>query len=151
MERGAHVVLITGETSIEKPSFVNIVNVTSAADMFEAVKTEAFDADFVIKAAAVADYTPVNVSNDKMKKNDDDMSIPLKHTVDILKYLGEHKKEGQILCGFAMETKDLIENARKKLESKNADLIVANNVKVEGAGFGTDTNVVTFIEKEGVS
>lgn len=151
MERGADVVLITGETSIEKPPFVKIVNVASAADMFEAVKTEAYNADFVIKAAAVADYTPVNVSDEKMKKNDDDMSIPLKRTVDILKYLGEHKKDGQILCGFAMETKDLIENARKKLENKNADLIVANNVKVEGAGFGTDTNVVTFIEKKGIS
>lgn len=151
MERGAEVVLVTGKTSIAKPPFVKIIEVVSAADMFEAVKSEAEDADFVIKAAAVADYTPVKVADNKLKKTDDDMSISLKRTTDILKYLGEHKKNGQILCGFAMETKDLIENAKKKLESKNADLIVANNLKVEGAGFGTDTNVVTFIEKAGVS
>lgn len=151
MERGAEVVLVTGKTSIAKPPFVKIIEVVSAADMFEAVKSEAEDADFVIKAAAVADYTPVKVADNKLKKTDDDMSISLKRTTDILKYLGEHKKNGQILCGFAMETKDLIENAKKKLEGKNADLIVANNLKVEGAGFGTDTNVVTFIEKAGVS
>lgn len=151
MERGAEVVLVTGKTSIAKPPFVKIIEVVSAADMFEAVKSEAEDADFVIKAAAVADYTSVKVADNKLKKTDDDMSISLKRTTDILKYLGEHKKNGQILCGFAMETKDLIENAKKKLESKNADLIVANNLKVEGAGFGTDTNVVTFIEKSGVS
>lgn len=151
MERGAEVVLVTGKTSIAKPPFVKIIEVVSAADMFEAVKSEAEDADFVIKAAAVADYTPVKVADNKLKKTDDDMSISLKRTTDILKYLGENKKDGQILCGFAMETKDLIENAKKKLESKNADLIVANNLKVEGAGFGTDTNVVTFIEKAGVS
>lgn len=151
MERGAEVVLVTGKTSIAKPPFVKIIEVVSAADMFEAVKSEAEDADFVIKAAAVADYTPVNVAEHKLKKTDDDMSISLKRTTDILKYLGEHKKNGQILCGFAMETKDLIENAKKKLEGKNADLIVANNLKVEGAGFGTDTNVVTFIEKAGIS
>ncbi len=151
MERGADVVLVTGQTSIAKPPFVKIVNVVSAADMFEAVKSEAEDADFVIKAAAVADYTPVNVANEKIKKNDDDMSIPLKRTTDILKYLGENKRKGQVICGFAMETTDLLENAKKKLESKNADLIVANNLKVDGAGFGTDTNAVTFIEKEGIS
>ena len=151
MERGADVVLITGETSIPKPLFVKVINVISAADMFEAVKHEALDADYVIKSAAVADYTPLIAADEKLKKNDDDMMIPLKRTTDILKYLGEHKKKGQILTGFAMETKDLIENARKKLESKNADLIVANNLKVKGAGFGTDTNVVTFIEKDGVS
>ena len=151
MERGAKVVLVTGSTNIPKPPFVKIIDVVSAADMFEAVKREAEDADIIIKAAAVADYTPVSVSDEKMKKSDDDMSIPLKRTTDILKYLGEHKREGQVLCGFAMETKDLIENARKKLEGKNADLIVANNLKVAGAGFGTDTNVVTFIERDGVS
>lgn len=150
MERGADVVLVTGETAIAKPPFVEIVPVISAANMFEAVKSEADDADFIIKAAAVADYTPVNVAVEKMKKSDDDMSIPLKRTTDILKYLGEHKKDGQIICGFAMETQDLLENAKKKLETKNADIIVANNLKVNGAGFGTDTNVVTFITKEGV-
>lgn len=151
MERGADVVLITGETAIPKPPFVKVISVVSAADMFEAVKNEAENADYIIKAAAVADYTPVNVADEKMKKSDDDMSIPLKRTTDILKYLGEHKKDGQVICGFAMETKDLIENAKKKLESKNADMIVANNLKVEGAGFGTDTNVVTFITKEGIT
>lgn len=150
MERGADVVLVTGETAIAKPPFVEIVPVISAANMFEAVKSEANDADFIIKAAAVADYTPVNVAVEKMKKSDYDMSIPLKRTTDILKYLGEHKKDGQIICGFAMETQDLLENAKKKLETKNADIIVANNLKVNGAGFGTDTNVVTFITKEGV-
>lgn len=150
MERGADVVLVTGETTIEKPPFVKVVSVVSAANMFEAVKSEADDADFIIKAAAVADYTPVNVAVEKMKKSDYDMSIPLKRTTDILKYLGEHKKDGQIICGFAMETQDLLENAKKKLETKNADIIVANNLKVNGAGFGTDTNVVTFITKEGV-
>lgn len=151
MERGAEVVLITGETPTPKPPFVKVVPVVSAADMFEAVKNEADNYDYIIKAAAVADYTPVNVADEKMKKSDDDMSIPLKRTTDILKYLGEHKKDGQVICGFAMETKDLIENAKRKLESKNADMIVANNLKVEGAGFGTDTNVVTFITKEGVT
>ena len=150
MERGADVVLVTGETAIAKPPFVEIVPIISAANMFEAVKSEANDADFIIKAAAVADYTPVNVAVEKMKKSDYDMSIPLKRTTDILKYLGEHKKDGQIICGFAMETQDLLENAKKKLETKNADIIVANNLKVNGAGFGTDTNVVTFITKEGV-
>lgn len=150
MERGADVVLVTGETAIAKPPFVEIVPVISAANMFEAVKSEADDADFIIKAAAVADYTPVNVAVEKMKKSDYDMPIPLKRTTDILKYLGEHKKDGQIICGFAMETQDLLENAKKKLETKNADIIVANNLKVNGAGFGTDTNVVTFITKEGV-
>jgi len=118
--------------------------------MFEAVKEHAVDADFIIKAAAVADYTPANVANDKIKKSDDDMSISLVRTTDILKYLGEHKKPGQVICGFAMETKDLLENATKKLTGKNADMIVANNLKVEGAGFGTDTNVVTLIKKDEV-
>ena len=105
--------------------------------------------DFIIKAAAVADYTPVTVAEDKMKKSDGELSIPLKRTTDILKYIGEHKKAGQVICGFAMETKDLIENATGKLASKNVDMIVANNLKVVGAGFGTDTNVVTIIEKDG--
>ncbi|MBE5943015.1 MAG: bifunctional phosphopantothenoylcysteine decarboxylase/phosphopantothenate--cysteine ligase CoaBC [Lachnospiraceae bacterium] len=150
MERGAEVFLVTGETSTPKPSFVKIIPVVSAKDMFEAVKEHAVDADFIIKAAAVADYTPANVANDKIKKSDDDMSISLVRTTDILKYLGEHKKPGQVICGFAMETKDLLENATKKLTGKNADMIVANNLKVEGAGFGTDTNVVTLIKKDEV-
>ena len=151
MERGAEVTLITGETSITKPHFVKIINVESAADMFEAVKEEAETADYIIKAAAVADYTPLHVADEKIKKNDDELAIPLKRTTDILKYLGENKREGQIICGFAMETNDLIKNATKKLEGKNADLIVANNLRDKGAGFKTDTNVVTFIEKSGVS
>lgn len=150
MERGAEVTLITGRTSIEKPMFVKVVDVVSAGDMFEAVKAEAIDADMIIKSAAVADYTPSDVSEDKIKKSDDDMSISLVRTTDILKYLGEHKKPNQKLCGFAMETKDLLDNAKKKLIHKNADMIVANNLKVSGAGFGTDTNVVTFIKKDEV-
>ena len=148
MERGAGGVLVTGETSTPKPPFVKIVPVVSAKDMFEAVKEHCEDADFIIKAAAVADYTPAAVASDKIKKSDDDMSISLVRTTDILKYLGEHKKDKQVICGFAMETKDLLENATKKLTNKNADMIVANNLKVEGAGFGTDTNVVTLIKKD---
>lgn len=150
MERGADVTLISGQTAIEKPGFVKVIDVVSAKDMFEAVKKEAEDADFIIKSAAVADYTPVTVAEDKIKKSDNDMSISLARTTDILKYLGEHKKPGQKLCGFAMETKDMLENATKKLTAKNADMIVANNLKVAGAGFGTDTNVVTLIKKDGV-
>lgn len=150
MERGAEVTLITGKTSIDKPMFVKVIDVVSAKDMFEAVKEEAEGADMIIKSAAVADYTPVDVADEKIKKSDDDMSISLVRTTDILKYLGEHKKPNQKLCGFAMETKDLLENAKKKLINKNADMIVANNLKVAGAGFGTDTNVVTFIKADEV-
>lgn len=150
MERGAEVTLITGKTAIPAPPFVKMIPVVSAKDMFEAVKDHFEDADFIIKAAAVADYTPETVAVDKLKKSENDMNISLVRTTDILKYLGEHKKQGQVICGFAMETKDLLENASKKLESKNADMIVANNLKVAGAGFGTDTNVVTFIEKDGI-
>lgn len=150
MERGAEVTLVTGETSIEKPPFVNVIPVVSAKDMFEAVKEHCEESDFIIKAAAVADYTPAITATDKIKKKDNDMSISLVRTTDILKYLGEHKKLNQVICGFAMETKDLLENAGKKLKSKNADMIVANNLKVAGAGFGTDTNVVTFIKKDSV-
>lgn len=146
MERGADVTLITGKTALEKPMFMNVIDVVSAEEMFEAVKEYTQDADIVIKAAAVADYTPSDVSQDKIKKSDDEMAVALTRTTDILKYLGEHKKPNQKLCGFAMETKDLLENAKKKLEKKNADMIVANNLKVKGAGFGTDTNVVTFIK-----
>lgn len=146
MERGADVTLITGKTALEKPMFMNVIDVVSAEEMFEAVKKYTQDADIVIKAAAVADYTPSDVSQDKIKKSDDEMAVALTRTTDILKYLGEHKKPNQKLCGFAMETKDLLENAKKKLEKKNADMIVANNLKVRGAGFGTDTNVVTFIK-----
>lgn len=147
MERGADVTLVTGETSIPKPPFVNVIPVISAKDMFEAVKVHYEEADFIVKAAAVADYTPETVANDKIKKKEGNMGISLVRTTDILKYLGEHKNPNQVICGFAMETKDLLENAAKKLKNKNADMIVANNLKVAGAGFGTDTNVVTFIKK----
>ena len=148
MERGAEVTLITGQTAIEKPPFVKVVPVVSAADMFEAVKEHYTDMDYIVKAAAVADYTPEHFAADKMKKSDADMSVSLVRTVDILKYIGEHRKPGQIICGFAMETKDLLENATKKLTTKNVDMIAANNLKVAGAGFGTDTNVITLIKKD---
>lgn len=151
MERGAEVILITGKTAIPKPAFVKVVEVVSAKDMFEAVKEYYQDCDFIIKSAAVADYTPAVVADEKMKKKDDDLSIALTRTTDILKYIGEHRRENQVICGFAMETQDLIENATKKLESKNVDMIVANNLKVSGAGFGTDTNVVTIIKKDGAN
>jgi phosphopantothenoylcysteine decarboxylase/phosphopantothenate--cysteine ligase len=148
MLRGANVTLVSGETHIEPPRFVDVVNVKSARDMFEAVTSISDRQDIIIKAAAVADYRPATVSDEKLKKNDDDMSIALERTDDILKYLGEHKKDGQLLCGFAMETSNLEENAKAKLTKKNLDLIAANNLKVAGAGFGTDTNVVTLISKE---
>jgi phosphopantothenoylcysteine decarboxylase/phosphopantothenate--cysteine ligase len=148
MLRGANVTLVSGETHIEPPKLVDVVNVKSARDMFEAVTSISDRQDIIIKAAAVADYRPATVSDEKLKKNDDDMSIALERTDDILKYLGEHKKAGQLLCGFAMETSNLEENAKAKLTKKNLDLIAANNLKVAGAGFGTDTNVVTLISKE---
>ena len=139
MLRGAKVTLVTGETSIEKPRFVDVIDVKSAQEMFEAVTNHAEEQDVIIKAAAVADYTPSYVSEDKIKKGDGEMSIPLERTRDILKYLGEHKRPNQFLCGFSMETKDLLENSRRKLVSKNVDMIVS------GAGFGVDTNVITMI------
>ena len=145
MLRGANVTLVSGETSIPKPRFVDVVNIKSAADMFEAVTSRANEQDIIIKAAAVADYTPATFSDDKIKKSDGDMSIPLDRTQDILKYLGERKRPNQFLCGFSMETKDMLENSRRKLVHKNLDMIVANNLKVAGAGFGVDTNVITMI------
>ena len=145
MLRGANVTLVSGETSIPKPRFVDVVDIKSAADMFEAVTSRASKQDIIIKAAAVADYTPATFSDDKIKKSDGDMSIPLDRTQDILKYLGEHKRPNQFLCGFSMETKDMLENSRRKLVHKNLDMIVANNLKVAGAGFGVDTNVITMI------
>ncbi|MCR5216997.1 MAG: bifunctional phosphopantothenoylcysteine decarboxylase/phosphopantothenate--cysteine ligase CoaBC [Lachnospiraceae bacterium] len=147
MLRGANVTLVTGRTSLTPPLFVKVVPVCSAQDMFEAVVDHYDDADIVIKAAAVADYRPTNPADEKMKKKDGDLSIALERTTDILKYLGENKSN-QFLCGFSMETQNMLENSRKKLEKKNLDMIVANNVKVEGAGFGTDTNVVTIITKD---
>ncbi len=145
MLRGAEVTLVTGETSIQKPRFVEVVDVKSASDMFEAVTSRADKQDIIIKAAAVADYAPTTVSDEKIKKADGDLTIPVERTRDILKYLGENKKPNQFLCGFSMETKDMLENSRRKLVHKNLDMIVANNLKVAGAGFGVDTNVITMI------
>ncbi len=148
--RGAEVTLISGPVHIKADASVNVVNVTSAAEMFEEVKNRMDEQDIIIKAAAVADYTPETTADNKIKKSDDDMSIRLKRTEDILKYIGEHKKPNQIICGFSMETENLIENSKAKLVKKNVDMIVANNLKVEGAGFGVDTNVVTIITKDNV-
>ncbi len=148
--RGANVTLISGPVNIDKPLFVNTVNVTSAKDMFNAVKDNYESQHIIIKAAAVADYTPSTVADNKIKKSDSDMSISLDRTDDILKFLGENKKDNQFICGFSMETENLIENSRGKLERKNADMVVANSLRTEGAGFGTDTNVVTLITKDSV-
>ena len=147
--RGADVTLVSGPVSITPPPFVKVIPITSAQDMFEAVSAHAAEQDAIIKAAAVADYTPADVSSEKVKKKDGDMSIPLKRTTDILKYLGDHKHDGQFLCGFSMETEHMLENSTAKLTKKNVDMIVANNLKTTGAGFGTDTNVVTLITREG--
>ena len=146
--RGAHVTLVTGPTSIPKPLFANIIPVTTAKEMFEAVKEASKDADIVCKAAAVADYRPKTVSEEKVKKSEGEMSLELEKTDDILLYLGQNKKEGQFLCGFSMETQNLAENSRKKLEKKNLDMVAANNLKVEGAGFQGDTNCMTLITRE---
>ena len=145
MLRGAEVTLVKAHTDVEAPMFVNVVNVTSAEDMFREVTARADEMDIIIKAAAVADYTPVSVADNKIKKAEGDMSIPLKRTKDILKYLGEHKKAGQIICGFSMETENMLENSRKKLASKNCDMICANSLRAAGAGFGVDTNIITLI------
>ena len=150
MQRGAEVTLVTGPTHLEAPPFVRAIPVTSAQDMFEAVASNAKEQDIIIKSAAVADYTPVSVANEKIKKMDGDSQISLKRTTDILKYLGENRTKEQFLCGFSMETENMLENSKKKLAKKNLDMVVANNLKVEGAGFGVDTNVVTLITKEDV-
>lgn len=147
--RGAEVVLVSGHTALAAPLFAERVSVTSAEDMFQAVTERSEWADIIIKAAAVADYRPAAVSSEKIKKSDDQMSIGLERTQDILGYLGAHKRDGQFLCGFAMETQDLLENASQKLKKKNADMIVANNLRVAGAGFAGDTNVVTLITENG--
>ena len=149
MLRGAEVTLVSGPTSIAKPEFVHVVDVVTAKEMYEEVTKRAKDQDIIIKAAAVADYRPKSVSSEKMKKKDDDLAISMERTDDILKFLGEHKKEHQFLCGFSMETENMLENSRKKLEKKHLDMIVANNLKVEGAGFAGDTNVVTIITGQG--
>lgn len=149
MLRGADVTLVTGQTALTPPAFVEVVKIKSAADLFREVTSRSEQQDMIIKAAAVADYRPAEVADEKVKKKDDDLSLKLERTEDTLQYLGDHKPVGQILCGFAMETTDMEKHARKKLEKKNLDLIAANNVKVKGAGFGTDTNVITLISKEG--
>ena len=146
--RGADVTLVTGKTDTPKPRFVKLIEIQSAADMFEAVTAAAAEQDIIIKAAAVADYRPKSVGTEKTKKTEGDMAIELERTDDILKWLGAHRREGQFLCGFSMETQNMLENSRVKLDKKNIDMIVANNLKVEGAGFGTDTNVVTIITRE---
>ena len=148
MLRGAEVTLVTGQTALTPPPFVKVVPIKSAKDLFEAVTSRSEEQDMIIKAAAVADYRPAVVATEKVKKKEGEMSIELERTEDTLQYLGDHKREGQLLCGFAMETQDLERYARMKLEKKNLDMIAANNVKVEGAGFGTDTNVITLITKD---
>ena len=149
MLRGAEVTLVSGPTTIARPEFVQIVNVVTAKEMYDEVTKRAKDQDIIIKAAAVADYRPKTISSEKVKKKDDNLALPMERTDDILKFLGEHKQKGQFLCGFSMETENMLENSRKKLEKKHLDMIVANNLKVEGAGFAGDTNVVTIITGQG--
>jgi len=143
--RGADVTLVSGPTALTPPLFVETVPFVSAADLYREVTARAPEADFIFKAAAVADYTPADYSDNKIKKKDGDLSIPLQRTQDVLKYLGEHKRPGQVICGFSMETENMLENSRAKLEKKSIHMIAANNLKVEGAGFGVDTNVMTLI------
>ena len=150
MLRGAQVTLVSGPTALEPPPFVEVVPVVSAQDMFEAVTGRQEWADLIFKAAAVADYTPADYHDDKVKKKDGDLSIPLRRTQDILQHLGDHRRPGQVICGFSMETRDLLANSAAKLEKKHVDMICANNLKVAGAGFGTDTNVITLITRSGV-
>lgn len=149
VRRGADVTLVSGKTNLQAPTGVRFVPVVSAADMAEAVKAAAVEQDIIIKAAAVADYRPSVTADEKMKKKDGELSIALERTEDILAWLGNHRQEGQILCGFSMETENLLENSRAKLEKKKIDMIVANSLRQEGAGFGADTNVVTLLTKEG--
>ena len=150
MLRGAQVTLISGPVSIAPPPFVKVVDVKSAQEMFEAVAQHAPDADMIFKAAAVADYTPAQYADNKIKKKEGDLSIPLCRTQDILAYLGQNRRKKQIICGFSMETENMLENSRQKLVKKNVDMICANNLKVPGAGFGVDTNVMTLITKDSI-
>lgn len=150
MLRGADVTLVTGRTALTPPLFVDVVPVVSAKDMYDAVISRSGEMDIIIKAAAVADYRPVHVAEEKVKKSDSSFSLELERTDDILKYLGEHKKPGQFLCGFSMETENMLENSRKKLEKKHLDMIAANNLKVPGAGFETTTNIITIITPDSV-
>ena len=150
MLRGADVTLVTGRTALTPPLFVDVVPVVSAKDMYDAVISRSNEMDIIIKAAAVADYRPVHVAEEKVKKSDSSFSLELERTDDILKYLGKHKKPGQFLCGFSMETENMLENSRKKLEKKHLDMIAANNLKVPGAGFETTTNIITIITPDSV-
>lgn len=150
MLRGADVTLVTGRTALTSPLFVDVIPVVSAKDMYDAVISRSDEMDIIIKAAAVADYRPVHVAEEKVKKSDGSFSLELERTDDILKYLGEHKKPGQFLCGFSMETENMLENSRKKLEKKHLDMIAANNLKVPGAGFETTTNIITIITPDSV-
>lgn len=150
MYRGADVTLVKGHTDIDAPMFVNVIEAESAEDMFNAVTSVSDEADIIIKAAAVADYTPVVTADEKIKKSDGDAVISLKRTKDILKYLGEHKKDGQFICGFSMETENVTENSIAKLKKKNADMICANSLRKAGAGFGTDTNIISVITNKGI-
>ena len=145
MLRGADVILVSGPVSIVPPPFVRVVPVVSAQDMYGEITTYAPQSDYIFMAAAVADYTPAQYSDDKIKKQEGKMQISLKRTQDILGFLGEHRRDGQIICGFSMETRDMLENSRAKLQKKHVDMICANNLKVPGAGFGVDTNVITII------
>lgn len=146
--RGAEVTLVSGPVNLPKPAYVNVVDIQSAGEMYQAVTSRSDEMDIIIKAAAVADYRPTTVADNKVKKQDGDLSIPLTRTKDILGYLGEHKRKGQFLCGFSMETQNMVENSRAKLKKKKLDLIAANNVKVAGAGFAVDTNILTLISPE---
>lgn len=148
--RGAQVTLVSGPVALKRLPYVETVDVVSAQEMFQAVTERAAEQDVIIKAAAVADYRPTVVAEDKMKKSDHALSIPLERTQDILGWLGQHRRPGQFLCGFSMETQNMVENSRKKLEKKQVDMIAANNLKVEGAGFGVDTNLLTLITKDGL-
>lgn len=149
MLRGGRVTLVSGPTALTPPPFVEVVPVVSAQDMFDAVAARCEQADLIFKAAAVADYTPLTRAEDKIKKQEGELSLPLKRTRDILQYLGEHRRPGQVICGFSMETQNMLENSRAKLEKKRVDMICANNLKTAGAGFGTDTNVLTLITAAG--
>ncbi len=149
--RGAQVTLVSGPTALKKPAYVETVDVVSAQDMYEAVTSRAKDMDIIVKAAAVADYRPATLADNKIKKKEGDMAIPLARTKDILGALGENKRPGQFLCGFSMETENMVENSKKKLEKKHLDLIAANNVKVAGAGFSVDTNILTLITPDGMT
>ncbi len=151
MLRGADVTLVSGKTFLSPPISTTVIPVVTAKDMYEAVTSHYKDMDIIIKAAAVADYRPTKISNEKVKKSDKELSIPLERTDDILQYLGRHKKAGQFLCGFSMETENMLENSKNKLLKKNLDMIVANNLKIQGAGFETDTNIVTIITPDNIT